>query len=82
MPIEIKAGKYFSTTEAAEELDCSDGRIRQLISSNELEAIRIGERSFLIPAEAVAHRKANPATLGRPPRKAVSRKALRKASKN
>lgn len=82
MPIEIKAGKYFSTTEAAEELGYSDGRVRQLILSNELDAIRIGERSYLIPAEAVAYRKANPPALGRPTRKVPQRKALRKASKN
>lgn len=82
MPIEIKAGKYFSTTEAAEELGYSDGRVRQLILSNELEAIRIGERSYLIPADAVAHRKANPPALGRPARKASPRRTLRKASKN
>lgn len=53
VPVKL-SGEYYGTREAAEKLDRTEGRIRQMIRWNELSAIEISPRSWLIPAEEVA----------------------------
>lgn len=52
MPVKL-SGEYYGTKEAAERLDRTEGRIRQMIRWEELEAIEISPRSWLIPAKEV-----------------------------
>jgi len=46
--IRLSAGRYFSTQEAAKALGRTDSRIRQLIGKEELPAIKVGDRAYLI----------------------------------
>lgn len=57
---------FFTTTEAAAFIGCSDGRVRQLIRDGEIDAEKAGPRMWLISKDEAEKIKKNPAKTGRP----------------
>lgn len=52
MPVTLH-GKYYGTKEAAQTLQRTEGRIRQMVRSKEIAAVRISTNVWLIPAKEV-----------------------------
>lgn len=71
MVIEESLAEWMSSAEAASRLDLTPGRVRELIHSGALRAVRVGNR-FLISRDDVDARASEGAAVGRPfsPRRA------------
>lgn len=52
MPVTLR-GDYYGTKEAARELQRTEGRIRQMVRSEEIKAVCISPNVWLIPASEV-----------------------------
>lgn len=57
---------YLSVEEAAAQLGCTPGRVRQLLRSGELQGIKLHARAWLIDAKIVAKAASIPQERGRP----------------
>jgi len=64
--IDIPRGKYFSVTDAAGELCLTTGRIRQMIRAGQVDAIKVTDRSWLLPSREVQRLKTTQRKVGRP----------------
>lgn len=52
MPVKLN-GEYYGTAEAAEVLDRTISRVRQMIRAEEISAVEISKQVWLIPAREV-----------------------------
>lgn len=57
MPQQLPGGTYLTVTEAVRHMGCTDGWVRMLIRTGKLEAIRFGQRAWLIPQKAADEAK-------------------------
>jgi excisionase family DNA binding protein len=71
--MEIDGIEYLDVQQAAKELDVSPGRVRQLITENRVNSIKLGQFR-LIRALDIASIKAEARTAGRPPKSKTDEK--------
>lgn len=65
MSIEL-SGTYYGIAEAAAEIGCTVGRLRQMIRWGECEAVMISDRVWLMTEKEVKRIKSSKPSTGRP----------------
>jgi hypothetical protein len=62
---------YISVPEAAAIIGCTEGRVRQMIYDDEIEAVKINSRAWAVPKKTAEKLAKNPAKTGRPRKNAA-----------
>lgn len=57
---------YISVPTAAEIIGCTEGRVRQLIYSGDIDAVKANEKAWLVLRKSAEKRAKNPPAMGRP----------------
>lgn len=68
----VNLADYVSVSQAAVEIGCTPGRVRQLVYDDQINALRLTPRMMLVKRSDVAKVAKTPAKTGRPRSRAAS----------